>query len=286
MGNGLTFPIETLVFFSIVKAIGNLSGVKRGVFSVFGDDLIYPSRIHRYVSHIFPRMGLVLNPDKTYVRFPFRESCGEDFYQGFPVRSYYLGNPESTTLFGRRLEAHLYKIINGLLRRWDEHEISKTLNFLLQILSNTTFRVLRVPPLFPDTSGIKVNDPNHRLIGNAWIPYEPISLFYADGSRWFQFHYLRAIAKKRFIKDLEPYYWQTLSGDTDEPESFERHFSMYTETPRPVINWQKNVYKRTKKVRGRPVVLKKTVKRPYVASRVIESFKIQQNGRQSCSDWI
>lgn len=48
MGNGLTFPLQTLVFYSITRAIGNLCG-SRGLISVYGDDLIYPRRVHRYV---------------------------------------------------------------------------------------------------------------------------------------------------------------------------------------------------------------------------------------------
>jgi hypothetical protein len=276
MGNGLTFPVETLVFYCITKAIGELLKVD-GLYSVFGDDLVYPSKIHKAVAALFPEFGLILNTDKTFVSFPFRESCGEDFYRGVPVRSFYLSNAGSPRLSGRELEGYLYSIINGLLRRWDEHEIPKTLNFLLRALAQCTFRVLRVPPSFPDTSGIKVEDPTHRLLGEVWTPYEPVKLYYSDGSRWFQFKYLRFVAKKRFIKCQEPYYWQTLAGDSDEPEGeFKRVFNPYTEVPTSSVGWQKQSYTRYFKFKGkrRRKVFYKL--RPYVSSRIVEQIRLQE----------
>lgn len=288
MGNGLTFPVETLVFYSLTKAIGELTG-SGGTYSVFGDDLIYPRRIHRYVARIFPLLGIQLNMDKTFVSYPFRESCGEDFYRGVPVRSYYLRNEESTTLKGRRLESYLYKIINGLLRRWDEHEIPITLNFLLRLLSCSTFRVLRVPPQFPDSSGIKVADPNHHVLGNGFVPYEPVHIQFAHGSRWFRFRYLRLVAKKRFIKFQEPYYWQTLSGDDDRPDTRflrKRRGIYYVESSKPNVQWQNQHVKRLVRAKGRRPQMKWVDElTPFVASRVIEQYKLQENGANTCSDW-
>lgn len=289
MGNGLTFPVETLIFYCLVKAIGDLTGTK-GTYSVFGDDLIYPRRIHRYVSAIFPRLGILLNMDKTFVSYPFRESCGEDFYQGVSVRSFYLRNGESATLKGRRLESYLYKIINGLRRRWDDHEIPTTLNFLLRMLSCNTFRVLRVPPQFPDESGIKVVDPSHHVLGNEYVPYEPITVSFHDGSRWFAFNYLRAVAKKRFIVEQEPYYWQTLSGDTDIPDTGLIHYSRgqyYVSASQPNVNWLEYQHKRWLPSKGgRSHMVKRKKLRPYVASRVVEQIKLQRNRSNTCSDWI
>lgn len=42
MGNGATFPVETLVFYVLLRALAELTGI-RGEISVYGDDLIYPS---------------------------------------------------------------------------------------------------------------------------------------------------------------------------------------------------------------------------------------------------
>lgn len=286
MGNGMTFPVETLVFYCIIKAIGNLAGV-RGIYSVFGDDLVYPSRLHNYVYQVFPELGLTLNLEKTFVSFPFRESCGEDFYRGVAVRSFYLKNEESFTLQGARAEAFIYKTINGLLRRWDEHEIPMTLSYLLRQLTLLRFEVLRVPPTFPDTSGIKVDDPTHHLLGDFWIPYAPVKCYFSHGSRWFQFKFLRAIAKKRFIVDQEPYYWQKLAGDDDVVRTeFAREFSIYSEPPTQAVGWKRIVKKRFFRTKnGRLRKVSKVVYKPFVASRVVERFHLQENRRQSVSDW-
>jgi hypothetical protein len=288
MGNGMTFPLETLVFYSLTKAIGDLTGVK-GMYSVFGDDLIYPRRIHKYVCSIFPDMGITLNGDKTFVSFPFRESCGEDFYRGFPVRSFYLSNSDSFVLSGKRLESHLYSIINGLRRRWDEHAISGTIEYLLLELSNITEGILRVPPLFPDTSGIKVESPNDHLLDMKWASYEPVRIYFADGSRWYQFKYLKPVPKKRFIKQQEPYYWQRLSGDTDVLEdqwSLKRKFTIFSEVPTSPIQWRKvQRTKWTKDSKARKRKVKYKIQIPFVSSRVVEQYMLQTNRERSVSDW-
>lgn len=286
MGNGMTFPLETLVFFALMKATGNLARV-RGKYSVFGDDLIYPSPLHEYIVQVFPDLGFELNLEKTFRSFPFRESCGEDFYRGVPVRSFYLKNEESYILRGARLEAFLYKCINGLLRRWDEHEIPRTLSWLLNQVALLRFEVLRVPPSFPDTSGIKVEDPNHHLLGDWWIPYRPVSLYFSHGSRWYQFSFLRQIAKKRYILDQEPYYWQTLAGDDDVVGSFtHKPYSIYSEPPAQPIGWEKIRKRRFYRERNGRLRKVCTVQyKPFVASRVVEQFVLQQNRRQSVSDW-
>lgn len=287
MGNGMTFPIETLFFYSLIRAIGNLTGIG-GSYSVFGDDLIYPTKIHKYVARIFPQLGLILNQDKTFVRYPFRESCGEDFYRGAPVRSFYLRNEESPTLSCRQAEAFIYGIINGLLRRWDQSEVSRTINMLLVQLSMLTDHVLRVPPQFPDKSGIKVKDPNHHLADNAWVPYEPVMVKFYDGSRWYQFNYLVVVPKRRVIATQEPYYWLGLGGGDDTVREYDggsKH-SIYSDAPHAPISW-----KRLKRVRHfmhngrlRKVTIKKYV--PCVASRVVEQIKLQQNRKRSISDWV
>lgn len=294
MGNGLTFPIETLFFYSLIRAIGNLTGVG-GTYSVFGDDLIYPSKIHGVVARIFPQIGLILNKDKTFVRYPFRESCGEDFYRGFPVRTFYLHNADAPGMNPRQAEAHIYGIINGLLRRWDEHEIPRTLNMLLVQLSNLTDRVLRVPPLYPDKSGIKVTDPNHHINGNKWVPYEPVIIKFYDGSRWFQFRFLEAVPKRRVILTQEPYYWQSLSGDHDRAEEWNpgkiltttgKGLMFLSEAPSQPLSWKKTQRVRSWMQNGR--LRKKTIRKyvPSVASRVIEQYKLQQNRKRTISVWI
>lgn len=225
MGNGATFPLETLVFYILTKAIGELAG-RPGIYSVYGDDLIYPSKIHKYVAAIFPQLKLVLNLDKTFVSFPFRESCGEDYYRNVPVRPFYLqGSGELLTK--RKYQAFLYKVINSLHRRWWPEECPLTTAFLLQEVGRLD-PVHRVPPSYPDSSGIKVDSVTNNFI--PWyIPTSPVSIIWLGGdprkrvqergSKFFQFKYLREVAKDRYIVDQAPYYLLALlGGDIWRPE--------------------------------------------------------------------
>jgi hypothetical protein len=214
MGNGATFPIETLVFYCLIKAIGELTNTK-GIYSVYGDDLIYPSRIHQYVAAVFPQLHIELNLSKTFVKYPFRESCGSDFYRGQDVRPYFLKG-ESQMLTRVRYEAFLYKVYNGLTRRWSELEIPSTLRWLLSELAMVSHTIYRVPPTYPDYSGIKVSSWTEIPLCYNNLSYSKIHLMHYDGSRWFTFRFLQETPQKRLVRSIEPYYWLSLQGISDD----------------------------------------------------------------------
>lgn len=54
-------------------------------FRIFGDDLIVPSDVVPWVTHVLRQVGLKINTSKSYVRSYFRESCGLDAYYGIDV---------------------------------------------------------------------------------------------------------------------------------------------------------------------------------------------------------
>jgi hypothetical protein len=289
MGNGFTFPVETLVFYCIIKAIGELAKVE-GVFSVFGDDLIYPSKLHKYVRAVFPQLKLVLNLDKTFVKAPFRESCGADFYRGVDVRPYFLQG-ERQLLTRSQYSAFLYKAYNGLTRRWHEDEIRSTLYYLLTEIAQVEQLILRVPPSYPDTAGIKVTSPGDYPLGMRILPWSPVSVLFTAGSRWYRFHFLMATSKKRFIKSQLPYYWQALKRHDDDPEGlknfWDHDYSYLSEAPSQAITWQKIVIRRTYMRNGKRCsrnVVKYSP--PMVSSRegVDLTKKLTKTG--SISDWI
>jgi hypothetical protein len=85
MGNGFTFPLETLLFWSLARAVSaNPSRV-----SVYGDDIITDSASCADLKSVFDALGLVINEKKSYTRGPFRESCGGDYYKGIDVRPFF-----------------------------------------------------------------------------------------------------------------------------------------------------------------------------------------------------
>jgi len=88
MGNGFTFELETLIFYAIAKAACIQSGAKTGYnsLSVYGDDVIIPSAaVSKYLT-CFEAVGFEVNMSKSFFAGPFRESCGEDFFNGTDVR--------------------------------------------------------------------------------------------------------------------------------------------------------------------------------------------------------
>lgn len=157
MGIGFTFPLQTLLFYAILRSIAELTNVK-GLISVYGDDLIYPREMHKYVIGIFSDLGFSLNADKTFSETYFRESCGADFFNGIDVRPF---QPEGSTLDlkGPNALSFLYKVLNGLRARWTRHEIASTIEFVLRTILQFSPGIHQVPPSFPDTSGVKVSRP-------------------------------------------------------------------------------------------------------------------------------
>jgi hypothetical protein len=203
MGDGHTFPLQTLVFYSLVKAMEELtSNGKHRLVSVYGDDLIYPSELHPFVRVVFPRLHLKLNEDKTYVTDYFRESCGADYCRGCDVRPF---RPEagSTELGGLELAQFLYKLINGLKLRWDDVEIPKTQEYLLQVLQKTQECVFQVPASFPDGAGIKTDRPRSGFF------YSPV--LWSPRLQAFEFRFVTQSPRRRLVLGSQsPYYWESL----------------------------------------------------------------------------
>lgn len=98
MGNGFTFPLQTLLFTAVVVATMRLAGVKirfprrncLGNFGVYGDDIIVPTSVYDLVVANLGLLGFKVNSSKSFSEGPFRESCGYDFYEGHNIRGVYV----------------------------------------------------------------------------------------------------------------------------------------------------------------------------------------------------
>jgi len=100
MGSALCFPIEAMVFYTIVlsailRAEGSrltpnsLLKVKRSV-RVYGDDIIVPVEYVQVVKSELEWFNLRVNDRKSFWNGKFRESCGLDAYDGTPVTPVYV----------------------------------------------------------------------------------------------------------------------------------------------------------------------------------------------------
>jgi hypothetical protein len=95
MGSALCFPMEalvfsTLVFVGIQRKLNRLltrADIEsfRGKVRVYGDDIIVPVEYADSVSETLAHYGLKVNRGKSFWNGKFRESCGKDYYDGTDV---------------------------------------------------------------------------------------------------------------------------------------------------------------------------------------------------------
>jgi hypothetical protein len=86
MGSSCCFPVEALVFWACARAaIRRRYPRSRDEVYVYGDDIITESYLYETVIIGLERIGLKVNVDKSYVKGPFRESCGGDYHKGYEV---------------------------------------------------------------------------------------------------------------------------------------------------------------------------------------------------------
>jgi len=110
MGNGYTFPLESLIFWALSESATMETCPSRAdEVEVYGDDIIVPTESVSLVKEVLTACGFVLNDKKSYWTGPFRESCGADFLSGIDIRPVYV--KEILT------PASLFTLHNGFLRR-------------------------------------------------------------------------------------------------------------------------------------------------------------------------
>jgi len=160
MGNGYTFPLQTLLFLSVVAAAHRVlnvpferpRGLSLGNFGVYGDDIICRVEVSDLVIRLLALLGFSVNDSKSYFKGPFRESCGGDFFRGHPVRGFYLKSLRTTQ--------DAYVAINAL-NRWTAITgifLARTVRLLLCWISKRcrVIGILRVPLAENDDAGLKV----------------------------------------------------------------------------------------------------------------------------------
>ena len=92
MGNGFTFELESLVFYAITRAVCYHTR-SPGHISVYGDDIILPSRAAYTLRRVLGWCGFKVNSKKSFWEGSFRESCGKHYYNGVDVTPFYSRKP-------------------------------------------------------------------------------------------------------------------------------------------------------------------------------------------------
>lgn len=88
MGNGFTFPLETVMFWAVVRTVVHPWDLSNA--TVYGDDIIVPQYAASEVIERLEYLGFKVNRTKTHLAGEFFESCGKDYLRGCPVRPFYL----------------------------------------------------------------------------------------------------------------------------------------------------------------------------------------------------
>jgi hypothetical protein len=112
MGNGFTFPLESLLFWAIARATAEVKGfiLDKEDLAVYGDDLICPLMFAPDLITNLEFSGFTVNSEKSFIQGSFKESCGADYYQGINVRPYYLKRRLMTV-------KDLYHVANAIVPR-------------------------------------------------------------------------------------------------------------------------------------------------------------------------
>jgi hypothetical protein len=157
MGSALCFPMEAMVFTSIVfQAIAEelnrplsrkLCKEFVGQVCIFGDDIIIPRRFVPAVVARLETFGFRVNSGKSFWTGKFRESCGRDYYDGHDVSIVKVRELLPTQL------AHVEEVISTVSLRNQLYQLGlwKTCQWIDELLE----RVLRGHyPVVDSTSSV------------------------------------------------------------------------------------------------------------------------------------
>lgn len=156
MGNGFTFPLQTMLFACVVEAVVKVTGCEArdfdpprggnlGSYGVNGDDIVCRREVARCVIRLLELLGFEVNPSKSFLEGPFRESCGGDFFKGLPVRGVYVNTLKDAN--------SRYSAINAL-NDWSARSLiplCATIQLLLR-----SVRYLPVPVWEDPSAGVRV----------------------------------------------------------------------------------------------------------------------------------
>jgi hypothetical protein len=199
MGNGFTFPLQTVIFACAVRAVYQMmsldSHCPRTQFGVFGDDIIVRKDAYHFLIRALTKLGFRVNDDKSFNTGPFRESCGHDWHNGHFVRGVYIRSLETVS--------DVYSAINRL-NRWSALagvRLSNTVKFLRGSLK----RELKIPFSEVIDGGIQVpfNQTVPKVDGAYWFQYRVL----ARRNRKLKVPETKEDSVKAGYKDFNPYGW-------------------------------------------------------------------------------
>lgn len=171
MGNGFTFPLQTVIFACVVRSVYQMMGLSSSCpktqFGVFGDDIIVRREAYSFVVTCLTKLGFKVNADKSFNEGSFRESCGADWWRGFYCRGIYITSLETVS--------DVYSAINRLTR-WSAMS-GVPLRNACSVLRRGLRKSFAIPFSEDITSGIQT--PFHftrpRVDDKYWFSYKKLA---------------------------------------------------------------------------------------------------------------
>lgn len=172
MGNPITFPLQTLIFWAFLTACTEIHCEENGgdindyhIPTSFGDDGIVDARAYPVIRHYARLLNWKLNDSKSFHEGGFRESCGGDYFSGRYCRPFQPKRPplDHHLNFKQNLlryQAWLYILANNTVDLCN-HLAGSASDIEAWLLYEHRVaglgRVCVVPPSYPDGSGLRVS---------------------------------------------------------------------------------------------------------------------------------
>jgi hypothetical protein len=167
MGNGFTFELESVIFYSLALAWCHIHGEEVSRVSVYGDDIVIPSTVASSFCGLLDFVGFKVNEKKSYWSGPFRESCGKHYFLEHEITPFYVRRPVQKL-------SDLFLLHNNLVRwanRSGRFQVEvESLCRGLRRLAPAKWRKARLPDGYGDGAFICFKDERIDLIPcpNGW----------------------------------------------------------------------------------------------------------------------
>lgn len=191
MGNGFTFELESIIFYAILHTLENNTTLRKngsGDISVFGDDMICRESD---VATLYERLeycGFTVNQDKSFTgNVRFRESCGEDYFNGIRVTPiYFKGSYTENSLVDMYQLAN--KVYSLSLRLYGLVPWASPLNDVYRRVVNTIPKEWRFYGPCPDLISVWLADEEFDSVhgvslSHTWLYGTQFEVHYKDGMK-------------------------------------------------------------------------------------------------------
>jgi len=178
MGSALCFPVEAMVFATIVLC-GIEDGLRRqmtrktihglaGQVRVYGDDIIVPADCAEAVVGKLEDFGLRVNTNKSFWTGRFRESCGKEYFAGEDVSIVRVREVPPTRRQDAPALISTVSLRNQLYKAGYWKVVEYLDNFLSSLLTSSKGQLLY--PVVADTSAVLGR---HSFLGYETQSYDP-----------------------------------------------------------------------------------------------------------------